>query len=97
MDGLRPLPGHLRHERDDGVELGVRPLDAVEAGVEQLACRQLAPGDHRRQFDCGRPDQIVHAMTSSGAGSTGAWAEPANSTAMAPDVDSTAATRYAAR
>ena len=64
--GRIALEAGARHvERDDRVQRGVEPLDAIEVQLEQLAARELARTERRRQPGCTpRCDRVVRHRTS---------------------------------
>ena len=58
-----PRLGHLRHQRDDGIDGRVHGVDPPQARGQQLARRHLATADHPRQLDRAPVDQFRHLST----------------------------------
>jgi hypothetical protein len=66
LDGVRRRQGALGVELDEGVELAVECLDAVQARLHELARGQLAPADAGRQIACRREHEIARGHGSGG-------------------------------
>jgi hypothetical protein len=54
----------VRQQTDDGVEVRVDRLDAVQVRLDDLATAHLAVADHGREFDSALTPQFAHAFPS---------------------------------
>jgi hypothetical protein len=67
IGGSRSLEGAVGVQRDDGVELGIEPLDLGKVRLHHLARGEFPLANAVRQVDCGREaDLRIGQVSSSG-------------------------------